>query len=54
MNGFVAYDSALQGKLPVVMIIQEWWGLNDYTKSRAKQLADLGHILPGCDLWKRH
>ena len=51
MNGFVAYDSALQGKLPVVMIIHEWWGLNDYTKSRAKQLADLGYLAMAVDLY---
>ncbi|MGB3115589.1 MAG: dienelactone hydrolase family protein [Ferruginibacter sp.] len=51
MNGFVAYDSALQGKLPVVMIIHEWWGLNDYTKSRAKQLAELGYLAMAVDLY---
>ena len=51
MNGFVAYDSALQGKLPVVMIIHEWWGLNEYTKSRAKQLAELGYLAMAVDLF---
>ena len=51
MNGFVAYDSALKGKLPVVMIIHEWWGINDYTKSRAKQLAALGYLAMAVDFY---
>jgi len=44
LTGFVAYDSASAAKRPVVLIIHEWWGLNDYVKSRAKQLAALGYL----------
>src|SRR4249920_3929240 len=40
-RGYVAYDENRQGKLPVVVIIPEWWGLVDYAKSRARQLAEL-------------
>src|SRR4051812_25715879 len=29
---FVAYDANKQGKRPVVLVIPEWWGLNDYAK----------------------
>jgi dienelactone hydrolase len=51
MNGFVAYDSAGTGKLPVVLIVHEWWGLNDYIKSRARQLADLGYLAMAVDMY---
>lgn len=51
MNGFVAYDSSLKGKLPVVLVIHEWWGINDYSKSRAKQLAELGYLAMAVDLY---
>lgn len=49
--GFIAYDETLKGKLPVVVIAPEWWGLNDYVKSRAKQLAGLGYFAIGADLF---
>ena len=40
----------VKGKLPVVVIIPEWWGLDDYVKSRAKQLAGLGYFAIAADL----
>jgi dienelactone hydrolase len=50
-KGFIAYDDNRKGKLPVVVIIPEWWGLTDYIKSRAKQLAGLGYFAIGADLF---
>ena len=51
LTGFVAYDSVSTAKRPVVLIIHEWWGLNDYVKSRAKQLADLGYLAMAVDMY---
>jgi dienelactone hydrolase len=51
MNGFVAYDSTSTEKRPVVLVVHEWWGLNDYTKSRVRQLADLGYLAMAVDLF---
>ena len=51
LTGFVAYDTNAAGKLPVVLIIHEWWGLNDYAKSRAKQLAELGYLAIAVDMY---
>ena len=39
MNNYVAFDENVEGKRPAVLVIHEWWGLNDYTKRRAKMLA---------------
>jgi dienelactone hydrolase len=50
-KGFVAYDENRQGKLPVVVIIPEWWGLVEYAKSRARQLAELGYFAIAADLF---
>jgi dienelactone hydrolase len=50
-KGFIAYDENLKGKLPVVMIIPEWWGLNDYPKMRARQLAELGYLAFAVDMF---
>lgn len=51
MNGFVAWDSSTTKRRPVVIIIHEWWGLNDYAKSRAKQLAELGYLAMAMDMY---
>jgi len=51
LNGFVAYDQSMQGKRPAVIIVPEWWGLNDYAKNRARQLASLGFIAMAIDVY---
>ncbi|HMG82278.1 MAG TPA: dienelactone hydrolase family protein [Ferruginibacter sp.] len=42
--GYVAYDSTNTKKRPAILIAPEWWGVTDYTRNRAKQLAALGYI----------
>src|ERR1700729_534922 len=52
MKGFVAYnDDTSKGKRPAVLVIPEWWGLNDYPKMRAKMLAQLGYVAMAVDLY---
>ncbi len=51
MNGFVAYDESTDKKRPVVLIVHEWWGLNDYAKGRAKQLAGMGYLAFAVDMY---
>lgn len=51
MTGFVAYDENKKGKRPVVVIIHEWWGLNDYVKKRASELAELGYLAFALDMY---
>ncbi len=51
MIGFAAYDTASDKKRPVVLVVHEWWGLNDYSKSRAKQLAELGYLAFAVDFY---
>jgi dienelactone hydrolase len=50
-NGFIAYDENRKGKLPIIVVIPEWWGLTDYIKSRARQLAELGYFAIDADLF---
>jgi dienelactone hydrolase len=42
--GYVAYDTSNTKKRPAILIAPEWWGVTDYTRNRAKQLAALGYI----------
>ncbi|RYF90662.1 MAG: dienelactone hydrolase family protein, partial [Chitinophagaceae bacterium] len=51
MIGYVAWDASSDKKRPVVMVVPEWWGLNDYTKSRVKQLAELGYLAFAVDMY---
>ena len=51
LNGFVAYDSASTAKRPVVLVVHEWWGLNDYIRGRAKQLAEMGYFALAVDMF---
>jgi dienelactone hydrolase len=53
LSGFLAYDDAraAQGKLPGVLVVHEWWGLNDYARSRAEQLAGLGYVAFALDMF---
>ena len=48
--GFAAYDKNLKDA-PVILIVPEWWGLNDYAKSRAKQLSKLGYFAFAVDMY---
>jgi dienelactone hydrolase len=51
LKGMVAYDDNLKGKRPAIIIIPEWWGLNDYAKMRAHKLAELGYVAFAADMF---
>ncbi|HNU89065.1 MAG TPA: dienelactone hydrolase family protein [Ferruginibacter sp.] len=51
MDGYIVYDENITGKRPAVLVVHEWWGLNDYAKSRAKQLAEMGYIAMAIDMY---
>ena len=44
LEGFVAYDDAIKGARPGVLIVHQWMGLTDYEKKRAEMLAQLGCV----------
>lgn len=50
-KGFIAYNETLKGKRPAVLVVHEWWGLNDYPKMRARKLAELGYIAFAVDMF---
>jgi dienelactone hydrolase len=51
LKGFLAYDDASKEKRPGVIVFPEWWGLNDYARNRAKQLAEMGYVAFAADLY---
>ncbi len=51
LKGFLAYDDAQKGKQPGVLVVHEWWGLNDYAKMRCKKLAEAGYVAFAPDMY---
>lgn len=51
MIGYLAYDSELKEKRPGILVVHEWWGNNDYSKMRARMLAELGYIAFAVDMY---
>ena len=51
LEGHLAYDDAIRGKRPGVLVVHEWWGLNDYAKKRAQMLAGMGYVAFALDMY---
>lgn len=51
LKGFLVYDNNIKGNRPGVLIVHEWWGLNDYARSRARMLAELGYTAFALDMY---
>ena len=51
LAGYLAYDDSIKGKRPGVLVVHEWWGLNDYARKRAEQLAGMGYVAFALDMY---
>ena len=51
VQGYLA-EPAAGVKAPGVVVIQEWWGLNDWIKENAKRLAGQGYVALAPDLYR--
>src|ERR1043166_9632625 len=51
MKGYLAFDDAIKGKRPGILVVHEWWGHNDYARKRAEMLAGLGYVALAVDMY---
>jgi carboxymethylenebutenolidase len=51
VSGFLARPEG-KGPFPAVVVIQEWWGLNDWVKDQARALAKEGYVALAVDLYR--
>lgn len=54
LEGYLAYDDekvASDKLAPGVLVLPEWWGLTEYPKGRAQQLAKLGYVAFAADMY---
>jgi len=50
-EGHFFYDDADSAPRRAVLVCHEWWGLNDYAKKRAEQLAQMGYAALAVDVY---
>lgn len=56
LEGFLALEeprdpARAKARRPAVIVVHEWWGLNDYAKRRAEQVARLGYVVLAADIY---
>lgn len=49
--GYLAYNPDVKGSRPGVLIVHAWMGLDDYTKRRAREMAELGYVAFAADIY---
>lgn len=50
-TSYISYDDSIKGKRPGVLVVHEWWGLDDYAKRRMNMLAKLGYVAFAVDMY---
>ncbi len=48
----VVYTPEGNGPFPGLIVIHEWWGLNDWVKEQASRLSDQGYVALAIDLYR--
>ena len=51
LEGHLAWDDSMEGRRPAVLVVHEWWGLSDYARRRAEQLAGMGYVAFALDMY---
>jgi len=51
ITGYLALPDS-NGPHPAVVVIHEWWGLNDWVKEEARKFAEQGYVALAVDLYR--
>jgi dienelactone hydrolase len=51
LEGYLAYDDGYVGRRPGILVVHEWWGINDFVRRRVDQLAGLGYVAFAADIY---
>jgi len=52
VHGILYTPANAKAKMPAIVVIHEWWGLNDWVKQQAAKFADEGYITLAIDLYR--
>lgn len=50
-RGYLAYDDAVAGKRPGILVVHEFWGHNAHARTRAEMLAKIGYTAFALDMY---
>ena len=51
VTGYLALPGS-PGRHPAIIVIHEWWGLNDWVKEQAQRFRDQGYVALAVDLYR--
>jgi dienelactone hydrolase len=51
LKGSLAYDDALPGRRPALLVVHEWSGLNEHARHNARRLAEAGYVALALDMY---
>jgi len=51
MQGYLAWDDSNNKPRPGILVVHEWWGHNDYARTRARKLAEAGYLAMSIDMY---
>jgi dienelactone hydrolase len=51
LEGYLAWDDAVKGSRPGVLVVHQWMGVSDNERTRADMLAELGYIALATDVY---
>lgn len=51
LTGYMVYDDSISGKRPGVLVVHEWWGHDEYARTRADLLARNGYTAFALDMY---
>jgi dienelactone hydrolase len=51
LQGYLVHDPKIEGERPGVLVVHAWWGLDDFAKERADELARLGYVAFALDMY---
>ncbi|MDD9965968.1 MAG: dienelactone hydrolase family protein [Myxococcales bacterium] len=51
LKGYLAWDRGRASPRPGVVVVHEWWGHNEYVRTRARMLAELGYTALAIDMY---
>ncbi len=51
LKGYLVYDGRSGDQRPGVLVVHEWWGLNDHARKKAEDLAREGYIALAVDMY---
>ena len=50
-RGYIYYDDSGPAERPGILVVHEWWGLNEYARKRARQMATDGYVAFAMDMY---